>query len=178
MMFVEQTSDNLWEIENNRINERRDLLKAHGSEEELRFIQRAVILLNTTAKDVEEARSILRRVRKAALSHDERFLDKLVEELDSRSVQPQDQPLEFYFSNRKLSALQQGVKTARKDARREEHRGFFLSPRQARPLGRIDQETDEGSISTLTRNAIYLAIMGLAPILLAGWRLRSICRGK
>lgn len=178
MMFVEQTSDNLWEIENNRINERRDQLKAHGSEEELRFIQRAVVLLNTTARDVEEARSILRRVRKAALSHDEQFLDKLVEELDSRTVQPQDQPLEFYFSNRKLSALQQGVKTARKDARREEHRGFFLSPRQARPLGRIDQETDEGSISTLTRNAIYLAIMGLIPILLAGWRLRSICRGK
>lgn len=178
MMFVVQTSDNLWEIENQRINQRRDELKAHGSEEELRFIQRAAMLLNTTACDVEEARSILRRVRKAALSNDEAYLDELIDTLDARPVHPQDQPLEFYFSNRKLVALQQGVKTARKDARLEEHRGFFLAPRQARPLGRIDQETDEGSISTIVRNAVYLALMGLLPILLAGWRLRSICRGK
>ena len=63
-------------------------------------------------------------------------------------------------------------------ARLEEHRGFFLSPRQAPPLGWIDQETDAGSVSTLWRNGIYLFLMGLLPILLAGYRFRRICRGN
>ena len=74
--------------------------------------------------------------------------------------------------------MTEGVKTARKDGRTNEFRGFFLSPHQARPFGRLDHETDENSIPTVARNAVYLFIMGLVPILLAGLGLRRICRGK
>lgn len=178
MMFVLQASDNLWEKENRIIDERRDELKKHGSDDELRFIQRAALLLNTTARDAEEARGILRRTRKLALSQNEEQLEKYTAELESREITKANQPLEFFFSNRRLVAIREGVKTARKDARHNEHRGFFLSPRQAAPLGWINQETDEGSVSTIWRNALYLFIMGLIPILFAGWRLRRICRGK
>ena len=178
MMFVAQTSDNLWEEENSIIDARRDELKLHGSGDELRFIQRAALLLNTTAKNKKEARRILRRVRKIALSHDEEGLRRFSDELEARHTDDRYQPLEFFFSNRRLVALREGVKTARKDARRQEHRGYFLSPRQAPPLGGIDQETDAGSVSTLWRNGLFLFIMGLLPILLAGFRLRRICRGK
>lgn len=179
MIFVQQSSLNLWELENERINRRRDFLKEHGNEDELRFIQRAALLLNTTAKDAREAKKILRRIRKVALSHDEEQLEAITRDLDDREVSPQEQPLEFFFSNRRINTVQQGVKTTRKDGRIEERRGFYLSPRQAKPLSAgIDQETDEGSISTLWRNAVYLFLMGLLPILYAGRRLKSICRGS
>lgn len=178
MMFVTQTSDNPWETEIRRINEHRDFLKAHGTEEEVRFIQRTALLLNTTARDYREARKILHRVRKAALSHDQEYLDNLIHDLDEREVRDSDQPVEFFFSNRKLNSIREGVKSARKDGRLNEHRGFFLAPRQAPPFGGIDQETDAGSVSTVWRNAIYLFLMGLFPILAVGWKLRHIARSR
>ena len=83
------------------------------------------------------------------------------------------------FSNKELNVIREGVKTARKDGRKNEHRGFFLSPRQAQAFnGGINHETDANSVSTIKRNAVYLFIMGLCPILVAAWRLRAICRGK
>ncbi len=177
MLFVAQTSDNLWEVTNERINHRRDILKEHGSGDELRFIQRAALLLNSSVKDAGEAKELLRRVRKAVLRHDVAYLEETVKYIDSREVDDDDQPPEFYYSNRKMTAIREGIKTARKDARLEERRGFFLSPRQPVPLFGLDQETDENSISTIHRNAIYLLLMGLFPILLAGWKLRRISRG-
>ncbi len=177
MMFVNQTSNNLWEVENERINERRDELKEYGSEDELRFIQRAALMLNSTAANVQEARDILRLVRKAALAHNEDLLTEVMNVQDAKGDTEHEQPVEFFFSNRKMSALREGVKTARKDARLNEHRGFFLSPRQPVPLFGIDQETDEHSISTIWRNAGYLFLMGLIPIFIAAWKLRRICRG-
>ena len=178
MMFVLQASDNLWEVENRIINTKRDELKKHGSDDEVRFIQRAALLLNTTAKDKNEARSILRHVRKIALSLDEEQLRRFTEQLEARHTTPNYQPLEFYFSNRRLVAIREGVKTARKDARHNERHGYFLSPRQAAPLGWIDQGTDAGSVSTIWRNGLYLFFMGLLPILLAAIRLKRICRSK
>jgi hypothetical protein len=74
--------------------------------------------------------------------------------------------------------MTEGVKTARKDLRSNEYRGFFLSPRQPRTFGQQDHETDENSISTVMRNGVYLFIMGLVPVLLAGVALRRIARGK
>ena len=178
MMFVLQAADNLWEEENNTINAKRDELKKHGSDDEVRFIQRAALLLNTTARDKEEARSILRRVRKIALSQDEEQLADFTAQLEKRPSSATDQPLEFFFSNRRLVAIREGVKTARKDARHNERHGFFLSPRQAAPLSWIDQGTDANSVSTIWRNGLYLFLMGLFPILLAAYRLKRICRGK
>ncbi len=177
MMFVAQSTDNLWETTNERINKRRDELKQHGSSDELRFTQRAALMLNAPVKDAYEAKELLRRVRKAVLNYDEAFMADTVRLFGEREVAAEDQPPEFYYSNRKVTAMRQGVKTARKDARLEEHRGFFLAPRQAIPLFGINQETDENSISTIHRNAIYLLLMGLFPIFVAGWKLRRISRG-
>lgn len=177
MMFVTQAHGNLWEEESGTINERREYLKEHGSLDEVRFIQRAALLLNSPAADADEARDILRRVRKAAVYHDERFLEEMSIKLEDREPCETDQPVEFFFSNRKLQVIKEGVKTARKDGRKNEHRGFFLAPRQARAFSGLDQETDTGSVSTIARNAIYLLVMGLCPIFVAAIRLRSICRG-
>ncbi len=177
MMFVSQTSDNLWDSTYERINKRRDELKEHGSSDELRFIQRAALLLNFPVSDAGEAKELLRRVRKAALNHDEAYMAETVWFNEAREIAENDQPPEFFYSNRKMTTIREGVKTARKDARLEEHRGFFLAPRQPVPLFGIDQETDENSISTIHRNAVYLLIMGLFPIFVAGWKLRRITRG-
>ncbi len=178
MMFVLQATDNLWEVENRAIDKVRDSLKQHGSDDDVRFIQRAALLLNTTAPDAREARSILRRTRKIALNRDEQSLLDFSAQLEKRTPTPSSLPLEFFFSNRRLVAISEGVNTARKDSRLNEHRGFFLSPRQAPPLGWIDQETDAGSVSTIARNGIYLFIMGLIPILIAARRLRRLCRTR
>lgn len=179
MLFVTQTQLNLWEIESGKVNDRREHLKKHGSIDDLRFIQRAALLLNSTARTADEAEKILRRIRRVALSHNEKYLEDLTEQLEMRDESPDDQPLEFFYSNRELNVIREGVKTARKDGRKNEHRGFFLSPRQAQAFnGGIIQETDENSISTTKRNAVYLLIMGLCPILVAAWRLRSLCRGN
>ncbi len=178
MIFVAQSSDNLWEITCEYINRRREELKEHGSWEELRFIQRAALLLNSTVKDAGEAKELLRRVRKAVALYNEEYLDDTVDIINAYETNEDDQPPEFYYSNRKITAMREGIKTARKDARLEEHRGFFLSPRQAVPFLGLDQETDENSISTIHRNAIYLLFMGLFPVLLAGWKLQRISRGK
>ncbi len=178
MMFVMQTSENLWDLENDRVNEFRDKLKVTGTEEDLRFIQRAALAFNGMARDAEEARGMLRRVRKAALSMDERFLEEITSAQENRQPDANDHPAEFYFSNRKLASVREGVKTARKDARHDEDRGFFLAPRQPAPIGSFDQDTDYGSVSTVKRNTIYLFLMGLIPILIASRRLRAICRGK
>ena len=178
MMFVVQTTDNLWELQTSRVNKLREQYKESGSLEELRFIQRAALAFNGLASNVYEAKEILRRVSKAALRHDEDFLEDVIAEQDDRIRTRHDQPAEFYFSNRKLTTMTEGVKTARKDGRTNESRGFFLSPRQARPFAQQDHETDEKSISTILRNAIYLFIMGLVPVLLAGLGLRRIGKGK
>lgn len=178
MLFVVQTTNNLWELQTGRVNKLREQYKDSGSLDELRFIQRAALAFNGVASNVYEAKEILRRVNKAAMRHNEAFLERVIIEQDERIPRPGDQPAEFYFSNRKLTTMTEGVKTARKDGRTNEYRGFFLSPRQARPFAQQDHETDENSISTVLRNAIYLFIMGLVPILLAGWKLRRICRGK
>ncbi len=178
MLFVVQTTENLWELQTGRVNELREQFKETGSTEQLRFIQRAALAFNGMAANVYEAKEILRRVNKAAATGNEEFLDKVLYEQEDRIATSHDQPAEFFFSNRKLTTLSEGVKTARKDGRTNEHRGFFLAPRQARPFGRIDQETDENSISTIWRNAIYLFIMGLIPVLLAGWGIQRISKGK
>lgn len=178
MMFVVQTTDNLWELRTSRINSLRDELKENGSLDELRFIQRAALAFNGMAANVYEAKEILRKVSKAAITRDEDFLENVLDDLENRTHTENDQPAEFYFSNRKLTTLTEGVKTARKDGRSNEYRGFFLSPRQARPFATLDHETDEDSIPTVARNAVYLFIMGLVPILLAAWGLRRISRGK
>lgn len=179
MIFVLQTEENLWDKENERVNTVREALKdSNGSEDQLRFINRAALAFNGSAADYEEAEDLLRHVRKAALSFNESFLERLLDEQNNRAVTPTDQPAEFFFSNRKLASIREGVKTARKDERTDERRGFYLSPRQARPFLGFDQETDIGSVSTITRNAIYLFLMGLIPILLAGWRMGRITRGE
>ena len=178
MLFVIQTSENLWDLENERVNELREQLKEHGTEEQLRFIQRAALAFNGSAANEEQAKDLLRRIRKAALNQDERFLEETLNVEENNEDQRDMQPIEFFFSNRKLTTIREGIKTARKDARKDEHRGFFLSPRQAPPFFGFDQETDENSVSTVKRNAIYLFLMGLFPILLAGRRLRRICRGE
>lgn len=178
MMFVIQTSENLWDLENERVNILREELKEHGTEDQLRFIQRAALAFNGTAGDVEEARDMLRRIRKAALTQDEKFLEETLALQERTGDETKELPLEFFFSNRKLVSIREGVKTARKDARTDERRGFFLSPRQAWPFAGFDQETDKGSVSTVSRNAIFLFLMGLLPILLAGFRLRRISRGE
>lgn len=179
MMFVTQTTKNLWEIESERVNKKREYLKSRGTLDELRYIQRAALLLNSTAKDADEAEDILRWVRKAALYPNEDFLEKLTMDLEERDIGENDQPVEFFFSNRKLMVIREGVKTARKDWRTNEQRGYFLSPRQARTFGKgINHDNDAGSVSTIKRNAVYLLIMGFCPILVAAWRLRAICRGS
>ncbi len=178
MLFVVQTTDNLWELQTGKVNKLREKYKESGSLEQLRFIQRAALAFNGLASNVYEAKEILRRVTKAALRNNERFLEGVIIMQEYRRATPHDQPAEFYFSNRELTSMTEGVKTARKDGRTNESRGFFLSPRQARPFAQQDHDTDEKSISTVLRNAIYLFIMGLVPILLAGWKLRRICRGK
>lgn len=178
MLFVVQTTENRWDLENTRINNRRDELKDCNDGERIRFIQRTALLLNGSATRADEARSVLRRVRKAVLTEDERMVADLTRELEAREEDPNARPLEFFFSNKDLVTMQEGVKTARKDARLTEHRGFFLAPRQAPLFGSIDQETDEGSVSTIWRDAIYLLIMGLVPVLISAWRLRQIVRGR
>ena len=178
MMFVIQTTDNLWERQTSKVNRIREQLKETGSLEELRFVQRAALAFNGLAANVNEAKEILRRVSKAVSKRDEDFLEEVIVAQDERTPTPEDMPAEFYFSNRKLTSMTEGVKTARKDGRSNECRGFFLSPRQARTFATQDHETDENSISTVVRNAVYLFIMGLLPILMAGWGLRRITRGK
>ena len=178
MLFVVQTTNNLWESKTGQVSRLREQLKENGSIEELRFIQRAALAFNGMASNVYEAKEILRKVNKAAMKRNEAFLEDVLTDQDERVQTEHDQPAEFYFSNRKLTAMTEGVKTARKDGRTNEFRGFFLSPHQARPFGQLDHETDENSIPTVARNAVYLSIMGLVPILLAGWGLRRICRGK
>ncbi len=178
MMFVVQTTDNLWERQTGKVNRLREQLKESGSIEELRFVQRAALAFNGVAGDVYDAKEILRRVSKAVAKRDEAFLEEVLIAQDERVPTEHDKPAEFYFSNRKLTSMTEGVKTARKDGRSNECRGFFLSPRQARTFSTQDHETDENSISTIGRNAVYLFIMGLVPILMAGWGLRRIARGK
>lgn len=178
MLFVVQTTNNLWELQTGRVSRLREQLKETGSLDELRFIQRAALAFNGMASNVYEAKEILRKVNKAAMTRNDEFLEEVIIAQDEREPTENDQPAEFFFSNRKLTSMAQGVKTARKDGRANEYRGFFLSPHQARPLGQLDHETDENSIPTVIRNAIYLFIMGLVPILLAGWGLRRISRGK
>lgn len=177
MMFVIQTSDNLWENANEAIDKRREYLKANGTPTELRYIQRCALLMNSPAATPEEARHILRRIIKAARVQDQNFLEGVTTAIENRRTFPSDRPLEFFFSNRKMTELTEGVKAARKDARIQEHRGFFLAPRQALPFRGINQATDEGSIPTIGRNTFYLLLMGICPILISAWRLRRICRG-
>lgn len=178
MLFLVQSTHNKWDLEMERINEHREYLKENGSKEDLRFIQRAVLALNAPCNEAEEAKDLLRRIRKAALSNGEEFLNQIIEEQDTIKLRDDAQPLEFFFTNRKMVQISEGVKSARKDSRLEEGRGFYLAPRQARPFSEIEQSTDENSVDTIWRNAVYLFLMGLIPILLTARKLKGIVRGE
>lgn len=200
MMFVTQTNHNLWEVELKRIEKQRDTLRNTLQElkqrqasledeaereqaradiaalnDKLKMVNNALLLTNSSAQDAKEAKDILRLTRKVALFFNEDLLDELNARLEERD-NPTDYPVEFYFTNKKLAELGEGVNLARKDNRISENRGFFLSPRQPLPFGGMDQRTEDGSVSTVYRNSIYLLIMGLCPILIAAWRLRRITR--
>lgn len=204
MMFVTQVNHNLWEVELKRIEKQRDDLRdevqslkqlqltladAPGADEErkktaeqiaalndkLKMVNTALLLTNSAAANAKEAKDILRLTRKVALTFNEGLLNELNERLED-SDERTDYPVEFYFSNKKLAELGEGVNLARKDNRISEYRGFFLSPRQPLPFGGMDQRTEDGSVSTVWRNSVYLLIMGLCPMLIAAWRLRRICR--
>lgn len=177
MLFVIQTTENLWDKANAEVNQKREQYKESGSTEQLRYIQRTALASNGSVSSVREARELLRRVRKAAKIEDEKYLEAIFDSLDNRAIHDEDKPAEFFFSNRKLTSIREGVNTARKDVRQSEQRGFFLSPRQAAPFSTLDQLTDENSVDTVNRNAFYLFIMGLVPVLLAAWRLRRISKG-
>jgi hypothetical protein len=84
MLFVVQTTDNLWEYQVSRVNKLREKYKDSNSLEELRFIQRAALVFNGMAKNVYEAKEILRRVSKAAENHDEDFLERVIIEQEER----------------------------------------------------------------------------------------------
>lgn len=178
MMFVIQAEHNCWDAEMAWVNECRDEAKEADDIDRIRFIQQTALAYNSTANSPRKAVRMLKRLRKAIRLQDEGFLEHILHELDYHSLDKDAQPFEFFFANRELAAVREGVKTARKDARQNERRGFFLAPRQARPFSAMDQETDKNSVSTVGRNALYLFIMGLMPVLLAGWRLKGICKGK
>lgn len=178
MMFVVQTTDNLWDLQTGRVNRLREQFKDSGSLDDLRFIQRAALAFNGMASNVYEAKEILRKVNKAAMNMDEDFLETVLVDQDTRVCTNHDQPAEFYFSNRKLASMTEGVKTARKDGRSNEYRGFFLAPQQAKPFAQMDHDTDENTIPTVARNAAYLFLMGVVPILMAAFGLKRINRGK
>ena len=176
MMFVAQTSDNLWELESKRIDERREELKEKGSPDQLRFIQNCALALNGCAPDPEEARRRLRSIRKAALGEDAERLDGVLH-LSDADEKRHCPSMEFLFTNKKLTAIREGVKSARKDDRSTERRGFFLAPRQAEPFAEQDHRTDDNSISTILRDSIYLCLMAALPLLVASRRIREIVRG-
>lgn len=176
MMFVGQTSENLWELEARRIDERREELKEHGTAEQLRFIQDCVLALNGSAPNADEARRRLRSIRRAALEEDPARLADVMKQID-RDEKREEPSMEFIFTNKKLTAVREGIKSARKDDRLNESRGFFLAPRQPRPFSEQDHRTDGGSISTLLRDGVYLCLMGIAPLLIVHRRVRFIVRG-
>lgn len=205
MMFVTQANHNLWETELGRMEALRDELKegmkdiklkkealrknpeANNEEYEklnqeerllrkkFSFVQSAIAQSNSGAIDADEAEDVLRLSRKAACSYNEELLENIILRYGSLDDEA-GYPVEYYFANQKLVEISKGVDAARKDNRISEKRGFFLSPRQPIPFCGMDQQTEEGSISTLWRNGLYLFIMGLCPILISAWRLRRICR--
>ena len=138
-------------------------------------MQSAIAQSNSGAIDADEAEDVLRLSRKAACSYNEELLENIILRYGSLDDEA-GYPVEYYFANQKLVEISKGVDAARKDNRISEKRGFFLSPRQPIPFCGMDQQTEEGSISTLWRNGLYLFIMGLCPILISAWRLRRICR--
>ena len=196
MMFVTQAHHNLWDIEYKLIEDKRQSLRDEADalkqtlqnnrteaasaryaelNNRLRMVNNAALLLNSAAFNTDDARDILRLSRKAALTLNEELMQDLSEKLDNRE-DSQGYAVEFYFTNQKIVEMREGVNLARKDNRISENRGFFLAPRQPAPFCGMNQQTEEGSISTLTRNSLYLVLMGICPILVAAWRLRRICR--
>lgn len=205
MMFVTQANHNLWETELARMENLRDELKKEmkhikARKEELRknpsadneeysklskrekelkekssFVQAAFAQCNSGAIDASEAKDVLRLSRKAAHTYNKELLDNIIAQYGDLD-QDEGYPVEYYFANQKLVEISKGVNAARKDNRISEHRGFFLSPRQPIPFCEMDQQTEDGSMSTLWRNGLYLFIMGLCPILISAWKLRRMCR--
>ncbi len=176
LIFLAQTENNRWQKELGIINERREYLKEKGTDDQLRFIQRAVLALNSLMDDPEEARRTLRRIRNAALRHDSIYLEHLAIAQEKMRENPKAQPLEFFYTNRELTSIREGIISARKDARQKETRGFFLAMRQPRPFSEMEQLSDEGSVSTILRNTIYLLLMGLIPIVISWWQIRRTAK--
>ncbi|MBQ3525547.1 MAG: ATP-binding cassette domain-containing protein [Akkermansia sp.] len=206
IMFVTQVNHNLWEVELKRMEKQRENLRGEltllkqqqanipkdtqndaihkdlaerisQTNDKLKLVNNALLLTNSGAADARDAKDILRLSRKVALTFNEELMEALNKRLENGENEA-DYPVEFYFSNKKLAELGEGVNLARKDNRISENRGFFLSPRQPIPFGGMDQHTEEGSVSTIYRNSVYLFLMGLCPILVAAWRLRKICRSN
>ncbi len=188
LMFLSQTEKNQWEEELAIINEQREALKRQAAQEDnsseekgslldkLRFVQRAVLALNSLTDEPTEARKTLKRIRKAALKGDAFYLDNLAKIQEEMRSNPNAQPLEFYYTNRELTSIREGIISARKDTRQKETQGFFLAARQPRPFNEMEHLSDEGSVSTIWRNVVYLLLMGIIPALISWLRIRRLAK--
>ncbi len=188
LIFLSQTEKNQWEEELAVINDLRESLKKQAALEsnspeeksalldDLRFVQRAVLALNSLIDDPKEASKTLKRIRKAAQKGDTIYLDNLAKLQEGMKGNPKAQPLEFYYTNRELTSIREGIISARKDTRQKETQGFFLAARQPRPFSKMEHLSDEGSVSTIWRNVIYLFLMGGIPIVISWLRIRRLAK--
>lgn len=191
MLVVTQATGNPWEIERRKVHARVEELKkkpgvlSTAENAELRRLLRALAAMSSLeAADEKEAKLRIRAIRREALGGaSQKAFDGLLEEFEQPGKG--SIPMADYYVNDRILGIFELAEAQRQSRNEHERPGIFLAERQ--PVAFMGDglnpddpgySADHGTVSTLQRDGFYLAIMGLIPLLLAGWRIRIMVAGR
>lgn len=186
MLLVDQATYNIWEIEQQKIQDRLDELKRKpgrltpGENEERNMLLRSLAaIFSLEASDHDQAKQRIRDVRRAGLSGSLEHFNTLVAELDS-AMNDSTLPLPAFFVNDRVLGLYEYAEAQRQSRETLDKPGIFLAHLQPLPfyddgLKPDDKgySADNGTMPTVWRDAAILFVMGLVPLVITGLAIKG-----
>lgn len=185
MLVVEQATNNIWEVERQKIQERLDELKNkpgmldEKERGELRLLLRSLAAISSLeARDNNEAKARIRDIRRAGLFGSEERFESLLKELEQHEDSGTN-PLPSFFVNDRVLGIYEYAEAQRQSRETKDRPEIFLSHLQPVPFlgdGKLPDDpgysADHGTISTLGKDAVILILMGVVPLVVTGFSLK------
>ncbi len=179
MMAVKQSVNNIWEEERAVIQEKVDELKkipglTDREFEQFKLLKMALLHISAVgAEDARSAKAAIRRIRRAAINSSEQ---RYKQEIAALEAEGKDKPsVKSFYVNDRMVMLDESAEILRVSRDTRDRPEIFLARRQPLPWGDTGKSTDDpdysandGTVATQSKDALFLFIMGVVPLLITG----------
>lgn len=183
MFVVDQATNNLWELERSKIQKSVDILKNNpgmltsAEKDKMRMLLRGLTAISSLeATDADEAKRHLRALRRYAMGDSEEGLDAYIKDLEK----VKKQTMVSYFVNDRIQGIYEFAEAQRQSRETVDRPTIFLAHLQPIPWmgdGKLPDDpgysADHGTVETLWKDGVVLFLMGLIPLVVAGWAVKK-----